>query len=160
MTFETMLFNSSLMKAQALTEVMNCNPITAEYGLVLSETQAMEIVQTRSEALLANGRIEFGGGVIDKIIKAFCDSAFMSQNSYAETINELVDIFYCYKNETFDKISDDDLIELMCERFNGVCQGSLDLLRDRELEIIARNIRKGYPLNYSGEDYEEQDYYE
>ncbi|WP_309446508.1 DUF6323 family protein [Desulfosporosinus nitroreducens] len=34
----------------------------------------IELVETRTFSLKSNGRIEFGGGVIDKIIKEFCDS--------------------------------------------------------------------------------------
>ncbi len=36
----------------------------------------------------------------------------------------------------------------MKEAFDGVCQGSLELLADRELYWIARNLRYGYDVDY------------
>jgi hypothetical protein len=52
-------------------------------------------------------------------------------------------MFYYFKNETLDEIDDDDLILLMETCFNGVCQGSADLLRDSVLEVISRAVRYG-----------------
>ncbi|WP_279230461.1 DUF6323 family protein [Clostridium thermarum] len=40
-----------------------------------------------------NGRIEFGSGVIGKIIMEFCDSPYISKHNYVEILNELIDIF-------------------------------------------------------------------
>ena len=37
-------------------------------------------------------------GVIEKIILAFCDSPYISMHNYEETIHELLEIFYYYKN--------------------------------------------------------------
>lgn len=42
-------------------------------------------------------------------------------------------LYYLIKDETLDLISDEDLIKFMKETFNGVCQGSLELLSGREL---------------------------
>lgn len=147
MGFELTLFNSKLVNAKALNEVIVCNNFTAPYGLVLTEAQALELVKTRSDALRANGRIEFGGGIIDKIIKAFCDSNYLSEDNYAETISELVEIFYYYKNEMLDVLSDDELIELMKKYYNASCYGSVELLRERELNKAAQNIRSGLSIS-------------
>ena len=118
-------------------------------------------METRFIALSENGRIEFGGGVIDKIIKEFCDSPYISMHNYTQTIHELLEIFYYYKNETLDLVSDDDMIMHMKTAFDGTCQGSLDLLSWRELDRFARNLRSGYPVDYSdnalSEDEEDED---
>ncbi len=47
------------------------------------------------------------------------------------------------KNETLDLIPDDELIGLMRDYFETRCQGSIDLLLNRELEQLARNLRYG-----------------
>lgn len=127
----------------AVSEIMKCNEYTARFGLVLSQSEAQELVETRTEALSRNGRIEFGGGIIDKLIKEFCDSPFLYQGNYAETLNELIETFYYFKNESLDGISDDELISLMKKYFDQKCRGSIELLRNRELEALARNIRYG-----------------
>jgi len=161
MDFKLAAFSTSIEQKQAENEIIKCNEFTADYGLVLTSHQAVELVETRSFALGANGRIEFGGGVIDKIIKEFCDSPYISMNNYVDTLHELIKIFYYYKNEILDLLSDDDLIKFMKESFNGICRGSIELLTDRELEKMANNLRYGRDLDYSddemGEDKGEED---
>lgn len=102
MSFSIIPAASGLMQKQAENEVLGCNAFTAEYGLVLTQTQAAELVDTRYKALNSNGRIEFGGGAIDKIIRAFCDSPYLNHYNYPQTLHELIEIFYYYKNETMD----------------------------------------------------------
>lgn len=149
MGFELFSFSDALVEKQAVYEVMKCNDLTVKFGLVLTETQALALVETRSLALKGNGRIEFGGGVIDKIINEFCDSPYLSMHNYEETLHELLETFYYYKNETLDLMSDDDLIKYMKNAFDGICRGSLELLSGRELYKLARNLRYGYAPDYS-----------
>ena len=149
MSFELMLFDNFLIEKQAVSEVLLCNTITADYSLVLSEEQALELVETRSYSLKNVGRIEFGGGIIEKVILTFANSPYITQYRYAEIINELVEIFYYFKNETLDLMSDDALIGYMKKYFDGVCQGSLNQLKDRELERMAKNVRLGLDPDYN-----------
>lgn len=148
---ELIPFASALIQQQAVNAVMKCNDDTEPFGLVLTEEQAVELVETRSFALKSNGRIEFGGGVIDKMLKAFCDSPYLSMRNYTQSIHALIEIFYYYKNETLDLISDDELIGFMKSAFDGSCQGSLDLLAGRELYQMARNLRFGSSAGDSGD---------
>ena len=141
MGFELINIQSSQISKMAVQEVLNCNDLSSKFGLVLTKKDATELVQTRTEALKSNGRIEFGGGVIEKIIYEFCDSPYINKQNYVSTLNELVEIFYYYKNETLDAISDDELISYMKKAFNGVCQGSLEILSERELYNLSRKIR-------------------
>jgi hypothetical protein len=151
--FDLISFNSALIEKQAVSEVIKCNDYTERFGLRLTQEQAVELVETRSLSLRDNGRIEFGGGVIDKIIKAFCDSPYISMQDYAETLHELIEAFYIYKNETHDLIGDDDLIKFMKTSYDGVCQGSMDLLTGRELYRLAKNLRFGR-FGYMDEQYQ------
>ena len=137
------LVESNLLERQAFDDISKCNELTSEYGLILSEEDVKEIIVTRNVALEKSGRIEFNGQIINKIIITFCDSPYISQNNYSDTINELVEIFYNYKNETLDYIGDDELIEIMKEYFDNYCQGSLELLEGKVLYKIADNIRNG-----------------
>lgn len=137
------LFQNNSLEKQIFTEILTCNNITGEYGLILREEDVKELLQTRTEALNKSGRIEFNGEIITKVISIFSDSPYISQYNYASTINELVEIFYNYKNETLDYISDDELIEIMKDFFDNYCQGSLELLEGKVLYKIADNIRNG-----------------
>ncbi len=160
MAFEIMNIASSLIQKQAVEEIEKCNELTSRFGLTLSRAEAAELVETRTLALKSNGRIEFGGGVLDKLIREFCDSPYISMHNYTETLNELVDMFYYYKNEALDLISDDELVKFMKERFDGICQGSLELLSGRELAAMARNLRYGYAPDYSEDEPDEEEEYD
>lgn len=137
------LFQNHSLDQQIFNEIFSCNSNTHEYGLTLNTDEVKELIQTRTESLNKSGRIEFNGEIITKIILCFCDSPYISQHNYSNTINELVEIFYNYKNETLDHISDDELIEIMKDYFDNYCQGSLELLEGKVLYKIADNIRNG-----------------
>lgn len=157
MSFDIMSISSLLIQKQAVAEIEKSNDFTAQFGLTLSHSDAVELVETRTFALKSNGRIEFGGGVINKIIREFCNSPYISMHNYAETLYELTEMFYFYKNETLDLMSDDDLIKFMKNSFDGKCQGSLELLSGRELANMARNLRFGYAPDYSDDSaYDEE----
>lgn len=158
MEFGLSLYNNTLIQKQAVNEVLKYNDLTAQFGLILTESQALQLVETRSIALKDTGRIEFGGGVIEKIIYEFCDSPYISSHNYEETLHELIGIFYYYKNETLDLVSDEDLIKFMKTAFDGICQGSLDLLSGKELYRVAQNIRFSRPFDYTDDFDEEEDY--
>jgi hypothetical protein len=162
LSFEISIF-SALIQKQAVAELEKCNDLTVQFGLKLSQRDIVELVETRSLALSNNGRIEFGGGVIVKIIREFCDSPYLLMYNYAETLHDLIEMFYYYKNETLDLISDDDLIKFMKKSYDGICQGSLELLSGRELARMARNLRFGYAPDFRedlvySEDVEDGEY--
>lgn len=72
-----------------LAAVMETNQYTEQFGLVLSEKDAQMILENRKSALRTQQRIEFGEGIVPKIIREFCDSPYIDQNTYAETIMRL-----------------------------------------------------------------------
>ncbi len=128
---------------QISEEIDACNDLTIKYGLKLSQAQIMNLIKRRFEALEDTGRIEFGEGVLKKLIVTFCDSPYINQDTYEDTLSELQDIFYYFKNESMDGISDDELIHLMKLSLDGECEGSLDYLRETVLETAARKVRFG-----------------
>jgi hypothetical protein len=140
-------FNSvDIVSAQSgVAAITATNSISQKYGLALSPTDAMEIIEVRNHTLTSLGRVELGLDAIAKLISAFCSSPYINQAEYAAVLNELVEGFYYFKNETLDQIDDDDLIALMKECFDNRCHGSVDLLLNRELENMARYMRQDFP---------------
>jgi hypothetical protein len=122
-------------------EILKTNQQSQQYGLELTPIQAMELLQVRHRVLKSLGRVELGVDVIKKIIAAFCSSPYIHAFEYAGILGELVETFYYMKNETRDLISDDDLISVMRELFDNQSRGSLELLRYRDLEEYARQLR-------------------
>lgn len=134
------IFNQS---SNALSTVLKTNQYTKKFGLQLSEEEALMITEARKSSLLEQERIEFGEGIIHKLIFAFCDSPYIYQDNYVETIITLQEIFYLYKNESLDELTDDELISYMKKELEGECEGSLEHLEDTSLEAFARQIREG-----------------
>ena len=128
----------------AVNELRECNELTARFGLILSETQIQSLVEHRLNALRDTDRIEFGEGILKKLIASFCDSPYLTQENFEETIIELQDSFYYFKNESMDRFSDDELIDFMSTVFNGRAQGSLDYLSGTSLEELCRHARQGW----------------
>ncbi len=137
------LIPHSALQSVAALQVVAHNNTSARYGLSLTHAEATELVATQSRALADTGRVSFGGGVIEALIDAFCDSPYLSQRDWAEALHELVELFYYMKTETDDTIGDGELIDRMKRWFDGRCGGSLELLAGRELEALARRIRFG-----------------
>lgn len=77
----------------------------------------------------------------NKLIKSFCNSLFLFQFNYTETLSDLLEIFYHFKNESLEKISDNELIFVMKKFFDSSCKGSIELLQGKELEQLVHNIR-------------------
>lgn len=137
------LFSLDLLAAQTEEQILSRNEKTEQYGLALTPEDASALMQTRTEALNASGRVEIGSATIGKLIDAFCDSAYISQRDYAATLHELLELFYEAKNETLDRVSDDELIAFLKDCYEHRCGGSLELLAGRELEKLADNLRFG-----------------
>lgn len=127
-----------------LAKVIATNQVTEKFGLVLSEEDAKLLVNEKSKSLEEQKRIEYGESILPKIIYEFCDSDYISQRNYVETIGRLQDIFFLYKNEMMDEISDDELLHFMKEQFETVCYGDLEYLESTCLDVFAQAIRAGY----------------
>lgn len=159
MDFELVPLTAGLMQAQMAEEICRCNEYTTRFGLALTPAQATALAQCGAQSLLDNGRIEFGSGIAAKLIRVFCDSPYLSAQSYTETLQALVELFYYYKNETLDRVTDDELIAYMKAAFDGECQGSLELLEHNALERLAENLQFGRPIHFreQAEDEEDED---
>lgn len=136
---------NSLVEKATVRQIMLTNEVSQQYVLTLTEEDAKQLVATKNYCLKTLGRIEVGGEILNDIILAFCDSPYLWQGNYSETLNQLVTIFYIYKEETMEQISDAELIEIMKDYFDNRCMGSVELLMGRELERLAHNIRYGLP---------------
>lgn len=133
-----------LQEQNQLGTLVRTNEAARRYGLSLSEQDARLILRERKHALAEQKRIEFGEGIAAKIIYEFCDSDYIQQSNYVETIIRLQEIFYLYKNEMQDEITDDELLHLMKEQFENLCFGDLDYLETTCLVGFAEAIRAGY----------------
>jgi hypothetical protein len=135
------LFPMSFHSDNDVKELAKFNVITRNYGLSLSNTDILELLNGRKKALSDTGRIEFEGGVLGKLIQAFYGSPYLAQDTYTEILYDLQEAFYYFKNESQDMISDDEIIEHMRTYFDNYAQGSTEYLIGTSLEELCRYAR-------------------
>lgn len=133
---------SLLSEKDQVNALMKTNQVTNRFGLALSEEETRLLIGQKQDVLRQQQRVEFGGGVLEKLIFAFCDSNYIRQDDYAGTLGRLLEIFYLYKNESLDELTDDELIDYMRQAFEGECYGSLEYLEETCLEDFVRKIRR------------------
>ncbi len=153
------LYPQRLPQRQSAAHILACNEVSARFGLALSPEDALALAEARQAALLETGRVEFRGGILEDLIFAFCDSPYIEQANYAETLEALAHLFYVFKNETMDKVPDAELIAAMKAAFDGPpCYGSLELLEGRVLAELGRKERfRGLPDEDEAEAEDEDD---
>ena len=141
-----------LLKGQnQLSNVIKTNETTEQFGLSLTEEDAKLILAERKNALAEQKELSLVKELRQKSFMNFCDSEYIHQSNYVETIIRLQEIFYLYKNEMHDEITDDELLHLMKEQFENICFGDLDYLESTCLANFAEAIRAGYD-GYKGSD--------
>lgn len=127
-----------------LTALVDCNRQSGQYGLTLTKEEALMLMDSRNESLKRERRLELGEGILKRLIDVFCDSAYLTQENYLESLERLQDIFYEFKNESMDLLTDEELLAFMKEQFEEVCMGDFDYLEGTCLERFTRAIRAGY----------------
>lgn len=126
-----------------IARLLEWNKKTEAFGLTLSQEQVQSLMRRKRETLRETGRVEFQGNILDSIIYSFCDSPYVQQDTYEETLADLQEIFFLYKNESMDLISDGELLDFMRRQFDKVCFGDLEYLKTTCLERFSRLVREG-----------------
>lgn len=111
-----------------ISKIIECNEFLEKYGLKITPEDVKVIIEKRNEALKKSGRIETSNEIVSRLIKEFCDSSYISNENFLETINELIEAFYYYKTETKNKISDEELIKFMREHYEKTANGYISYL--------------------------------
>lgn len=136
--------NNLLINNQETTvnEIIELNKTTEKYGLILTKEQAIDLVNNRNIILKEIGRIEIGGGILQKLIYKFCDSSYIYKDEYLDILEELTNIFYEYRCEFDGKLTDEQIIKYMKNKFDNSCNGSLELLKYKELEYLKEHLKE------------------
>jgi hypothetical protein len=128
--------------AKVVSDIRSCNSEIERYGLSLTTQDIQALVAGRLESLESSERVEFGGGVVRQLVLAFAGSPFVSQERFVSTVLELQELFYDFKNESLERIPDDDLIATMRSLFDDPAQGDLGYLEEALFEGLARHVRE------------------
>ena len=137
------------VRTQLVHSLRQREPVTRRYGLCLTGAELARVAEARVSALTDTGRIELGRSAVADIAYAFCDSPWVSRDSWADTLCALAEAFFYFKNASDDTIPDDDLIRLMRAFFDRHC-GSLEYLESADIYDLVRNS----PYGHSGQEKE------
>lgn len=81
-----------LMEKYQVENILRVNEYTEKFGLTLSMEDARVLAKSKNETLKEEQRVELGESILPKIILCFCDSNYIDQNNFVETIIRLHDI--------------------------------------------------------------------
>lgn len=140
---ELILKNQSPALRENAALMARCNEHSAAYGLTLSPDAVASLQRGRFEALRSMGRVELGEGVLLKLVDVFRASPYLSQSCYEQTLSELQELFYYFKNECRDRVSDDELIDAMALIYNEVARGSTEYISGVDWETMCSVARTG-----------------
>lgn len=130
------LFPSAHQNEVLQKSLLAHNARTSLFGLSLTEENAKELIQYQHETLSELKRVEFGPGPLEGIIKAFCDSPYLNQDTYHETLAALQAYFYQLKDAVEQEMSDDDLIDAMRVLFDNNAHGETAYFDDVSLDTL------------------------
>ncbi len=131
---------NQLMKETYSNKLLELNEKTKAYGLILTKEDAKHVIEARTQTLNSYERIELGLNATQKIVELFSASPYVNSKNYVSIITEIQEIFYYFKNETNEKVSDDDLINIIHKYFDMECAGSIQLLKGK-MEEYAKKTR-------------------
>ncbi len=126
---------------QLKSELLETNKKSAEYGLVLSEQDALMLVVQGKEAIALQDRVEFGKSITVKLVEKFMQSTYISPVDYAQTIAMLLEIFYEAKEESLDVLTDEEVIDILYDFFERESGGDIETLQTRDMYYLCRKIR-------------------
>jgi hypothetical protein len=130
-----------MQSARAAQELLSCNMQLERHGLSLSAQDVRALVSGRMDALRGSERVEFAGGVTKELVLQFAGSPYVSQADFVEIVLELQELFYEFKNESLERIPDEDLIGKMRSLFDDVAKGDIDYLSEALFDGLARAVR-------------------
>lgn len=126
----------------AAGELESCNRVIGRHGIVLSQQDIQALVVGRLDALQETERVEFGGGVAKDLVVAFASSVYVSQATFVETVLELQELFYDFKNESLEQITDDELVQTMRSLYDDVAHGDMRRLAEALFDGLGRHVRE------------------
>ena len=134
---------NALVERKVIDNLLEINSYTQQHGLVMTETIAKEIAEARQAALRDYGRVDFSSDTTARLVKAFSQSYYITQETFSEIIGEIIELFYFIKNELGNTLSDDDLISEMLIVFNETCFGTVEVMQSKGVEKIIRKHKLG-----------------
>ena len=139
-------------------ELLAMNEELRGHNLALTRQDASDLLASRGRALKNQGRVELGAGVMQALLRRLAESAYITQENFVTMACELYEVFHFVKNETSDRVGDEELLDAVMLYFEKVCGGSAELLMGKGAERIVENFRQRRELADTQRTEEEEDW--
>ncbi len=126
-----------------LEGIIELNKITGRKGLFLTKTEVLDLISNKNINLKEMGRVEFGLGILDKIIYIFYDSAYIDKDNYLEMLESLTNAFYLYQASFDNTLTDEEILKYMKKCFDSECAGSIELLESLSFDRLKQKLEDG-----------------
>lgn len=80
--------------------------------------------------------VEWGEGILPQLAKRFEQSAYLDRQTYAESLERLAALFYHCRAQAGERVTDEQILELLSTRFEGICGGDFERLEELEQEFL------------------------
>jgi hypothetical protein len=128
-----------VLRENRINELLQSKDVLKKHGLVLTPSDAEEIIAARGIVLENQGRIELDMNVSKILMNRIAMSSYVNQDNYVETVNEMYEIFHYIKNASSDLVSDEEVIDAIMVYYDKVCGGSTDFVMGKGIEKILNN---------------------
>ena len=106
-------FTMKDLQQESTQKLIKLNDESINYGLILNEKDIEGIMKNTNETLKRIGRIETSTNTLEKIIELVYSSPYTDKDNYIENINDMQEVFYYFKSQVLDLLSDDEVIEIL-----------------------------------------------
>lgn len=117
-------------------ELAACRALLERQGLALSPQEAEQLALAHARALRDTGRVEFGEGILPRLVRTFAASPYLTQDNCGEVLAQLQALFYEFKNAT--ELPDGELLDAMEQLLDGRAAGAPELLEAVSPETLRR----------------------
>src|SRR5574344_1544124 len=121
-----------------LNEVMELNNVIKRHKLVITKQAATELINNRNNNLKERGLLEINSENLKNLILEFSVSEYITQPEYVYILEEVTNIFYDFRQQLPNRISDENIIKTLIDKFENRYFGSYKSLRDIPLEEFEK----------------------
>ena len=114
-------FTMNALQEQCSEKLLKLNDESINYGLVLTQKDINDIMKNINETLKKIGRIETSADALEKVISIVYSSPYTDKENYVENINDMQELFYYFKSQVLDLLSDDEVIEILDKAYDEKC---------------------------------------
>ena len=119
------------------------NAVTERFGLSLSPAQSLRLGVRYAEILRETERVGLDEGILPELAIALCDSPYVRQETWEDTLGELAELFYRFKGACGERLTDAALLAALTALYNGYAGGCAEQIAALDGRAMLRYAHTG-----------------